>query len=83
MLRLPAHYEDTTDEEARAKMREQVERSAVQWAYEADTKEANPLLDRAYNLWQGRTRQETVAFATNTWDGDILPFRESLMRLAR
>lgn len=83
MLYLPEHYESIPDEEEKAALRRKVQKSAVQWAYEADTEELNPLLHRVYRLPQGKMRQELVDFAANTWDGDILPFREILIRVVK
>lgn len=83
MLKLPDYYEDVEDKAKKSALEDQVEKSAVLWVYEQDTKEANPLLHCLHHLWQGKTRQEVVSFATNTWDGDILPLRESLVRVAK
>lgn len=66
MLQFPECYEATRDEAERAAMRSKVERSLVQWTYEQGTKDTNPILYRLYNLWHGRTRQETVGFTANT-----------------
>lgn len=83
MLYLPEHYESIQDEDEKTALRCKIQKSAVHWVYEADTEEANPLLHRMYRLPQAKTRQELVGFATNTWDGDIVPFRESLSRVVK
>ena len=51
------------------------------WSYESNTKKANPLLHKIYHLPHGRTRRDTLDFSANTWDGDIIPFRQCLMRI--
>ncbi|KAL9611874.1 MAG: hypothetical protein Q9167_003488 [Letrouitia subvulpina] len=69
------HYETLHDEAERARIRAQVEKSIVLWAYETDTKEINQVLHKLYHIPHGRTRRDTVQFSTNTWDRDIIPFR--------
>ncbi|GFF87560.1 conserved hypothetical protein [Aspergillus lentulus] len=83
MLGLPGNYKDIADEDERARLRAQVEKSIVLWAYETNTKRTNPVLHEIFDLPQGRTRKETVAFSTNTWDDDIIPFRQWLIPVAR
>ena len=83
MLRLPPNYEDLRDEGERSRIRAQVEKSIVLWTYENDTKETNRTLHEIYHIPQGRTRREAVKFSDNTWDGDIIPFRQCLIRIAR
>lgn len=83
ILKLPQHYEDIVDEEERARIRTQVEKSIILWAYESDTRTTNPILDEIFHIPYGRTRRETIEFSSNTWDGDIIPFRQCLIRIAR
>ncbi|KAF2756096.1 hypothetical protein EJ05DRAFT_502559 [Pseudovirgaria hyperparasitica] len=83
LLRLPESYETLKDEDEKVRVRTQVEKSIVLWAYEHETKSTNPILHDIFHLHQGRTRRDTVNFSTNTWDGDILPFRQCLIRIAR
>ncbi|PKX96841.1 uncharacterized protein P174DRAFT_428356 [Aspergillus novofumigatus IBT 16806] len=71
MLELPDHYRDIEDKAERARIRAQVEKGQ------------NPVLHEIFELPHGRTRKETAVFSTNTWDGDILPFRQCLIRVAR
>ena len=82
-LKLPEHYDGLTDEEEKARIRTQVERSIMQWVYESETKTANPTLYELFNLPQWRTRCDAVESVANTWEGDILPFRQCLIRIAR
>jgi hypothetical protein len=83
MLELPEHYKDIEDEDERARIRAQVEKSIVLGAYESNTKRTNAVLHEIFDLPHGRTRKETVVFSTNTWDDDIIPFRQCLIRVAR
>ncbi|EAW24094.1 uncharacterized protein NFIA_036660 [Aspergillus fischeri NRRL 181] len=83
MLELPEYYKDIEDEDERARIRAQVEKSIVLWAYESNTKRTNSVLHEIFDLPHGRTRKETVVFSTNTWDDDIIPFRQCLIRVAR
>lgn len=69
MLKLPSIYESIADEEERSRVREQVEKSIILWAYESDTKKENPTLHEILHVPHGRTRRETVAFSFNTWFG--------------
>ncbi|KAI9699844.1 MAG: Phosphotransferase enzyme [Bogoriella megaspora] len=82
MLRLPENYE-TLQVDEKARVRTQVERSIILWAYETESRKANPIVHDILHLCQGRTRRDTVAFSANTWDKDIIPFRQCLIRVAR
>lgn len=82
MLRLPEGYKDM-EKSNKDRVADQVERSIVQFLYEAETKKQNPLLVRVNDTPQGTTRRRTIEFAEDTWDGDILPFRQCLIRLER
>ncbi|GIK00478.1 phosphotransferase enzyme [Aspergillus viridinutans] len=73
---IPQHYKDIDDKDERARIRAQVEKSIVLWAYASDTKRTNPVLHENIDLPHGRTRKDAVVFSTNTWDDDILPFRQ-------
>ncbi|KAJ5471088.1 hypothetical protein N7530_008445 [Penicillium desertorum] len=47
--------------------------------YLLETKERNPLLAKAFHLDHRKTRRLPVEFAGNTWDDDIVSFREALI----
>ncbi|KAF2235720.1 hypothetical protein EV356DRAFT_522818 [Viridothelium virens] len=83
MLKLPENYTALEDEDEKMRVRTQVEKSIVLWTYETETKMANPILYDILHIYQGRTRRDTVEFSANTWDGDIIPFRQCLIRIAR
>ncbi|OBT78357.1 hypothetical protein VF21_02169 [Pseudogymnoascus sp. 05NY08] len=82
MLRFPENYKDMEKSE-KDRVSDQVERSLVQFLYETETKKQNPLLVKVNDTPQGTTRRRTIEYAENTWDGDILPFRQCLIRLER
>ncbi|KAI1305469.1 kinase-like domain-containing protein [Xylaria venustula] len=81
--RLPPHYDTLEDEDEKCRIRSQVEKSILLWSYERSTKKVNHLLHEVFHLPHGRTRRDAVDFSTNTWDTDIVPFRESLIRIQR
>lgn len=83
MLRLPEHYAKIKDKEEKEQVRRQVEKSILLRSYESNTKRCNPILHEIFHFPHGKTRRETIDFSTNTWDGDILPFRECLIRLTK
>lgn len=83
MLKLPQHYDTLVDKEEKARIRTQVEKSLVLWVYESETKTSNPALHELFHLPQWRTRRHAVEFASNTWEGDIIPFRQCLIRIVR
>ncbi|KAE9365715.1 phosphotransferase enzyme family protein [Stipitochalara longipes BDJ] len=83
LLKLPENYESLEEGDEKARTRRQVEKSIVLHTYETETDKSNPLLSEILRLHHGRTRRETVQFAANTWDGDIIPFRQCLIRIER
>jgi hypothetical protein len=82
MLRLPENFKSLEDDE-KARIRKQVERSLVLYVYKTETAKVNPLLDELLQIPHRVTRKHTVEFAANTWDEDIIPFRQCLIRLER
>ncbi|KAF1840944.1 uncharacterized protein K460DRAFT_347404 [Cucurbitaria berberidis CBS 394.84] len=83
MTKLPESYNALEDEDEKLRVRIQVEKSIVLWTYETETKKMNPILHDIPHIIQGRTRRDTVDFSANTWDEDIIPFRQCLIRIAR
>ncbi|MCJ1357536.1 MAG: Phosphotransferase enzyme [Icmadophila ericetorum] len=83
LLKLPENYESLEEGDGKARTRKQVEKSIVLYTYETETDKNNPLLSEILRIHHGRTRRETVQFAANTWDGDIIPFRQCLIRIER
>jgi hypothetical protein len=83
LLKLPEIYESLEEGDEKARIRRQVEKSIVLYTYETETNKINPLLGEILHIPYGRTRRETVQFAANTWDNDIIPFRQCLIRFER
>jgi len=83
MMRLPGGYDALEDEDEKMRVRTQVEKSIVLRTYETETRNMNPILHDILHINQGRTRRDTVDFSDNTWEEDILPFRQCLIRIAR
>ena len=82
LLRLPENFKELeVDEQNR--LREQVSVSILLHIYETHTATQNPLLSSWYRSRHGKTRTEPILFAGNTWQDDILPLRESLIRVER
>jgi Phosphotransferase enzyme family len=82
MLRLPENFKQLP-KEAQPIIEDQVRKSILVYLYETDTRKRNPELHAVLQYPHGRTINQLVEFAGITWDGDILPFRESLIRLER
>ena len=82
MLQLPENYKDMEKGE-KDRVANQVERSLVQYLYEIETQKQNPLLVEVNNVPHRVTRRQTIEFGEDTWDGDILPFRQCLIRIER
>ncbi|KAI0868933.1 kinase-like domain-containing protein [Hypoxylon argillaceum] len=83
LLRLPPHYDTLEDQDEKSRIRSQVEKSILLWSYERNTKNVNHILHEVLHLPHGRTRRDVIDFSANTWDADIIPFRESLIRVQR
>lgn len=83
MVSLPEIYDALEDGDEKMRIRNQVEKSIVLWTYENETKNTNPILHNILHVNQGRTMRDTVDFSADTWDGDIIPFRQCLIRIAR
>lgn len=83
LLKLPETYESLEEGDEKARNRKQVEKSIVLYSYERDTEKENSLLGEILHIPLGRIRRETVQFVSDTWDGDILPFRQCLVRIER
>ena len=82
VLKLPKNFRDLGDDE-KARVKGRVANSIVLHLYELNTAKYNPRLNKVFRSRHGRTRWEPISFAGDTWDGDILPLRESLIRVER
>lgn len=82
MLRLLDDYK-SMEKSVQDQVAHEVEKSLVQYLYETETNKQNPLLVETNNIPRGITRRQSVEFVEDTWEGDILPFRQCLIRLER
>ncbi|KAI9836106.1 MAG: hypothetical protein M1819_001722 [Sarea resinae] len=82
ILKLPTNFKDLKDGK-KAELRRQVASSIILHLYKLYTAKINPRLNKVYRVEHGRTRGEAISFAGDTWDDDILPFRESLVRIEK
>lgn len=82
MLRRPENF-NQLDEEERDRLNEQVASSILLYVYETQTARQNPVISRVYRFNHGKTRMQPILFAGETWTDDIIPLRESLIKLER
>jgi hypothetical protein len=82
ILKLPPTYEEMPEDERRL-VEYQVQQSIQIYIYEHKTADRNPLLDRVLRYPQGKMLSNVVDFASNSWNGDILPLRDCLIRIER
>ncbi|PWY78015.1 phosphotransferase family protein [Aspergillus sclerotioniger CBS 115572] len=81
-LKLPEDF-DQLDQDAQAEVKDQVAKSTLIYLYEKYTAKTNPLLDRVLRYPNGKTLAQPTHYVANTWDEEIIPFRETLIRLQR
>lgn len=82
ILKAPNNIQELEPDE-RKKIKEQMSRSIILYLYEMQIAKELPLLDKMIRFPNCRTRCDPVLFAGDTWDDDILPLRESLIRVER
>ncbi|KAI9675676.1 MAG: Phosphotransferase enzyme [Caeruleum heppii] len=82
VLKLPENFRDLGDDE-KVRIKSQVAKSIITHLYELNTAKQNPRLNKVFRSKHGRTRWEPIQFAGDTWDDDILPLRESLIRVEK
>jgi hypothetical protein len=82
VLKFPENFKDIEDDK-KIKLRRQIASSIILHLYETNTAKENPRLNKVFRDKHGRTRTEPITFAGDTWDDDILPLRESLIRVER
>jgi hypothetical protein len=80
--KLPENFKEL-DPEEKDRVRETVRRSILLYIYETSTAKRNPSLYRVMRYPNSKTLDELVEFASDSWDGDILPLREILIRIER
>ncbi|OJJ32718.1 hypothetical protein ASPWEDRAFT_158823 [Aspergillus wentii DTO 134E9] len=74
---------DQLNEEKQAEIKTQIAKSTLCRLYLMTTQAKTPDLADAFVMDHGKTRRYPVLFAGDSWDGDILMFRESLIKIQR
>jgi Phosphotransferase enzyme family len=82
LLKRPDNF-DNLDDEHKIQIKQQISKSMLFQLYLLETEERNPTLSKVFHLDHGKTRRLPVEFAGNTWDDDIVSFREALINLER
>ncbi|KAL4946815.1 hypothetical protein BDV06DRAFT_208453 [Aspergillus oleicola] len=82
ILELPESFKQQ-DENMQTAIKDKVTKSVLLYLYEKYTAERNPLLCRVFRYSNGKTLTDSIRFVGNTWEGDILPLRESLIRVQK
>lgn len=82
ILKRPENF-DNLDDDHKAKIKQQIFRSTLFQLYLLETEERNPTLAKVFHLDHGKTRRLPVELAANSWDDDIVSFREALINVER
>lgn len=85
ILKAPANFKDLEPDE-KDRIKAQMSSSIILYLYEQQIAKEVPLLDKVLRFDHGRTRCEPIHFVGDTtWDDDddILPLRESLIRIEK
>ncbi|KAE8356230.1 kinase-like domain-containing protein [Aspergillus coremiiformis] len=82
VLKRPDNF-DTLDDERKTQIKQQISKSTLFQLYLLETRERNALLAEAFHLDHGKTRRLPFEFAGDTWDDDVVSFREALINVER
>ncbi|PYH87103.1 hypothetical protein BO82DRAFT_408246 [Aspergillus uvarum CBS 121591] len=82
ILELPENFKQL-DANAQRAVKGKVTDSILLYLYEKYTAERNLTLSRVFPCPNGKTLIDPIRFVGNTWDRDIIPLRESLIRIQR
>jgi hypothetical protein len=82
LLRRPENFDDL-DSEHQTQIKQKILKSTLFQLYLLETEKRTPLLTRTFHLDHGKTRRLPVELAGNTWDDDIVSFREALINVER
>jgi hypothetical protein len=80
ILKAPADFKDLEPGE-KARIRDIMSRSIILYLYEETIAKEMPVLHRVLHFDNGRIGCEPILFAEDTWEDDIIPLRESLIRI--
>lgn len=82
LLKNPGNFKDLNGDDV-ARVKRQMAKSIVLHLYRSCKAKENARLMKALNLTHGELRKQTVAFAGDNWDADILKLRQCLFRVER
>ncbi|KKK25535.1 hypothetical protein AOCH_001085 [Aspergillus ochraceoroseus] len=82
ILQAPANFKNL-DPAEKIRIRGLMSSSILLYLYEKQIAKEIPLLDQVLRFEHGRTRCDPISFVGDTWDDELLPLRESLIRLER
>ncbi|RAL14078.1 aminoglycoside phosphotransferase family protein [Aspergillus homomorphus CBS 101889] len=82
LLKRPANFDDL-DDERKAEIKQQIFKSTLLQLYLIETEETNPDLAETFHLNHGKTRRLPLEYVGDTWDDDIVSFREALINFER
>lgn len=74
---------DDLDPEQQTRIKRQVFKSTLFQLYLMETEKRNPVLTKVFHIDHGKTRRLPVELAGNTWDDDIVSFREALINVEK
>ncbi|PYH40452.1 phosphotransferase family protein [Aspergillus saccharolyticus JOP 1030-1] len=82
ILKAPENFKQL-DPAVKIRIRGLISSSILLYLYEKQIAKELPLLDKVLRFDHGRTRCNPILFVGDTWDDELLPLRESLIRLER
>ena len=82
LLERPDNFDDF-DAEQQAQIKQTIFKSTLFQLYIMETEERNSILAKAFHLDHRKTRRLPVKLAGNTWEDDIISFREALINIER
>ncbi|KAI2790279.1 hypothetical protein POX_d05788 [Penicillium oxalicum] len=82
LLNHPDNFDDL-DSEQQIQIKRQIFKLTLFQLYLMETEQRNPFLAKAFHLDQGKTRRLAVELAGNTWDDEIVSFREALINIEK
>lgn len=82
ILKAPANFKHL-DPAEKIRIRGCMSSSILLYLYEKQIAKEIPRLDKVLRFDHGRTRCDPILFVGDTWDDELLPLRESLIRLER
>ncbi|OGM39302.1 hypothetical protein ABOM_011970 [Aspergillus bombycis] len=82
ILKAPANFKDL-DSAEKTRIRGLMTSSILLYLYEKQIAKETPLLNKVLRFDHGRIRCDPIVFVRDTWDDELIPLRESLIRLER